>query len=644
MDVALFGASASLSLYLPRALFYTQTTVEQSSVAVALGLSFSLFSLSLLEAIPDSWLILLAHEVVLQEEEEDQILVPTYTFTITRAYWIILWALCIFLIVALPCMAGVEGALGFGEFFETTQVDRDDHKYPIMHWRKCPWYVRFVAFICKLLVTRTVRFFQQCCRFCFARRKTEPILAMSVSEEELRTMGASNNDTERRGLVVSIHENYLSRYRNAILLGCICGVTSMLVVISSIGPLVVRVNAENSTLSMAVTWLCAIGLLLSSLLNGFGSVSMPYSCLVGLYLEPIRPEAIAKAEAELQSVIAAIESKRLEAREMAVSISTPVTRPRANPPKNKKGLSRLLPKFSSSFNSKGPTSFAEMGAEMGEDLSHKKQILQTEIEFLEILSKDMRADLDEMKHSQAMAAVARTQWGRIQSWLGVIFSFILLIRLVSAGVTIWHRDALLGPRLPKAPRGDFITTALLWLTGHHFVSQEDFTTVSHVVSLSLTAFLGFSQVRTFLRTLSAVNRRLDRFYKKCFCAKSPITPRAEDSLSSTPEELSFALGKSGGGMYYHVIASLTGCYFLSCIVITKMMLPEKYSSGFSSALGGMDLFTVNSHVVNMAYAFSAALTAAVLGMLFGIQRQNTLRNSTPQALKNEKIFNSSDAV
>jgi hypothetical protein len=640
MDMALFGASASLSLYLPRALFYTQSTVEQSSVAVALGLSFSLFSLSLLEAIPDSWLMLLAHEVVPQEEE-DPLLVSTYTFTITRAYWIILWALCIFLIVALPCMAGVAGALGFGEFFETPQVDRDDHKYPIMHWRKCPWYVRFVALVCKLLVTRTVRLFGQCCRFCLlSRPKTEPILAMTVSEDELRTMGASNPNTERRGLVMSIHENFLSRYRNAILLGCICGVTSMLVVISSIGPLVVRVNAENSTLSMAVTWLCAIGLLLSSLLNGFGSVSMPYSCLVGLYLEPIRPEAIAKAEAELQSVIAAMESKRSKAREMAASISTRATRLRANPPNNKAGLSRLLPKLSSSFNKKVSTSFAEMG----EDLTHKKQILQTEIEFLEILCKDMRADLDEMRHSQAMAAVARTKMGRIQSWLGVVFSFILLIRLMSAGVNIWHTDVPLGPRLLKAPRGDFITTALLWLTGHHFVSQEDFTTVSQVVSLSLTAFLGFSQVRTFLRTLAAVNRRLDRFYKKCFCAKSQITPRAEDSLSSMSEEPSFALGKSGGGMYYHVIASLTGCYFLSCIVITKMMLPEKYSSGFSSALGGMDLFTVNQRVVNIAYAFSAAVTAAILGMLFGIQRQNTLRNSTPLALKNEKIFNSSDAV
>jgi hypothetical protein len=624
MDLALCGAAASLSLYLPRALFYTQSTVEQSSVAVALGLSFGLFSLSILEAIPDSWLMILAHEFVPEEEEEVPFLVPT--FTITRAYWITLWTLCIFLIVALPCMAGVAGALGFGEFFERPQVDRDDDKYSIMHWKKCPWYIRFFALICKLLVTRTVRLFRQCCRP--RRPKTEPILAMTVSEDELRTMGASNHDTERRGLVVSTHENYLSRYRNAILLGCICGVTSMLVVLCSIGPLVVRVNAENSTLSMAVTWLCAIGLLLSSLLNGFGSVSMPYSCLVGLYLEPIRPEAIAKAEAELQSVNAAVESKRSEAREMAVSITTRVNRLRANPPKNKAGLSRLLPKLSSSFNQKGATSFAEMG----EDLTHKKQILQTEIEFLEILCKDMRADLDEMKHSQAMAAVARTKMGRIQSWLGVLFSLILLIRLISAGVSIWHRDAPLEPRLPKAPRGDFITTALLWLTGHHFVSQEDFTTVSQVVSLSLTAFLGFSQVRTFLRTLAAVNRRLDRFYKKCFCAKSPITPRAEDSL-----------GKSGG-MYYHVIASFTGCYFLSCIVITKMMLPEKYSSGFSSALGGMDLFTVNSHVVNMAYAFSAALTAAVLGMLFGIQRQNTLRNSTPLALKNETIFNCSDAV
>jgi hypothetical protein len=485
----------------------------------------------------------LAHEVIPQEE--DQFIVPySYTFTITRAYWIILWALCIFLIVALPCMAGVAGALGFGEFFETSQVDRDDHKYPIfMHWRKCPWYVRFFALICKLLVTRTVRLFKKCC---FPRRpKTEPILAMTVSEDELRTSGTSNHDTERRGLVVSIHENYLSRYRNAILFGCICGVTSMLVVISSIGPLVVRVNAENSTLSMAVTWLCAIGLLLSSLLNGFGSVSMPYSCLVGLYLEPIRPEAIAKAEAELQSVNAALESKRLEAREMAVSISMRATRLCANPPKNKAGISRLLPKLSSSFNKKGASSFAEMG----EDLTHKKQILQTEIEFLEILCKDMRADLDEMRHSQAMAAVARTKMGRIQSWLGVVFSFILLIRLLSAGVSILHREAPLGPRLPKAPRGDFITTALLWLTGHHFVSQEDFTTVSQVVSLSLTAFLGFSQVRTFLRTLAAVNRWLGRFYKKCVCVKSPITPRAEDSFSSSKsEEPAFALGKSGGGV------------------------------------------------------------------------------------------------
>jgi hypothetical protein len=611
MDVILFGASASLSAYLPRFLF--ERNIEQSSLGVALGLSLSLFSLSLLEAIPSSWL------AILSQDDSAWSAINNSTFTIAKAYWFFLWMLCLDIIVLLPCMAGVASAQSFNKWVGTSSrsSDRADRKYSLFILpRNCPRPIRFCYKLFVLVVVQVVRLFRRLSPL--RSRPSETILAMTVNDDDIRQ--ASNHGSNLRP---SSNGNSSSRQSKVLFLGSICGMTSALVIIGSLGPLIMQTATDTSALSVAVSWLCAIGLLVSSLLNGFGSVSMPYTCLAGFYLEPVRPEAITRAESELQSVRNALDTKRSEAGEMSITIGPKSSR---SPPPRSGSMNTKWQNTTKSTNKKSMTGFSDLG----DDIALRQKILHTEIEFLQNLCKDMREDIDEMRNAQAVAAVARTTIGRIKAWVGVVFSIVLLVRLFSAGVSIMHHFTA-DPKEWRAAQGDIVTTALLWLSGHNLVSQKDFTMLSQCISLVLTTVLGFTQVRTFLQTVLAVNRKFNRFYENFSCTKNRASSRTEESSS---------IASSGfrrehvGGIYAYLIASLMGCYFLSCIVLIKMMLPFEYCLGFSAALGGRDLFTIHSSVVNTVYAFSAVLSAVIIGMLFGIQRQNTFRYTS----KNEKLL------
>jgi hypothetical protein len=59
-----------------------------------------------------------------------------------------------------------------------------------------------------------------------------------------------------------------------------------------------------------------------------------------------------------------------------------------------------------------------------------------------------------------------------------------------------------------------------------------------------------------------------------------------------------------------------------------MMLPEEFCEGFSTAMGGMDVFTIHTSVVNTVFACSAGVSVTILALMFGIQRQNNFRHTT----------------
>lgn len=592
-------------------------------MATAIGLSLGLFSLSLLEAAPSSWLILLSHEETSATSAGMNL--TRGILKISRVYWLLFWALSIMILVIAPSLAGATLADSFrGLCFSRKNSssganDPDSRKYSTWKnvWRSSPWWIRFFGGILHI-VTRNM--WRLCRRVCLRRRNPPPppelVMSRTLSEDELRLV--DSGDLEFQGLVSSPRTTAATNSGDHfwMIVGGLVGVFSVVVTVSSIGPLVVHTTTDMSILSVIVSWLCAIGLLISSLLNGFGSVSMPYSYLAGLYLTPVRNEVITKLESELQSVREATAKKRVTLREMTVAIKQGGSN---------NGSGGKKPKPTPTFAAKvWSTSFSGIGEELG----NRRQILQTEINFLDALCKDMKADIEELRYSQSLAAAARTSMGKVRSYVGLIFSVILLVRLGSAGMSIWQSYTMMDTSRQKVAHGDIVTTGLLWLSGHDFVSQKDFTMLSQVVSLAVTALLTFSQVRFFFRTVAAVHRRLSRFYQSCYCGVTTTI-----SSSPSPSDDRQGLGALTSGLLSQVLAGATGCYFLSCIVLIKMMLPEDFCKDFASAMGGTDFFSIHASVVNTVYACSAGVSLAILGMLFGIQRQNNVRHTS--AAKNE---------
>jgi hypothetical protein len=116
---------------------------------------------------------------------------------------------------------------------------------------------------------------------------------------------------------------------------------------------------------------------------------------------------------------------------------------------------------------------------------------------------------------------------------------------------------------------------------------------------------------------TALSQRLDYLFQTCHC-------NSGNNVDALPtEQLPFT-----NKIHTYVLASLMGCYFLACLVLTKMMLPEAFRAEFSAALGGKGMFQIRTCNVNAAFAVSAIVSTITLGTLLGIQRQNTHRYTT----------------
>lgn len=580
MDVVLLAASGGLGTFLP-----IQDTVQSSkSVRLALALSLALFSLSIIEVAPSTWL------VFLYRDEWAHVLSSRGNLTVMGAYAIVLWIFVMGIVVVLP--ASVGGQV-FQMFAARGKDDADDKKYS-KRW-KSPWWIRYswqftllVLSICYRIVLAPL-----------ARLGLRQAQRVFVKETVLIMTTNSHHDGSRHG-VKTLNRAKLqatSMSSTSVVLGGVCGIITALFILNTLGSLVIRMHRpETHVLASVVSWLCAVGLLISSSLNGFGSVSLPYTCLSGIFLEPIRPETISMAEMELLCTTNSMESKIADLHSDSFNSSgigdSSVSRRRA--PAGKIAFS--------DFNS--------------EESSRRKRTLQEEIDFLETLIGELKEDIVEMKYAQEQANNARTLWGKVRSYVGCLFSVVLLIRLYTATVSIIVENVG-----PQPEQEDPITTTLLWLTGHHLVSNEDYNTLSQGISLLLTAILSASQIRTFLRTVSAVNRRFMLIYRRC-CIQRPRT--SEGFLSDS----------SYHKIHSQLLAALTGCYFLSCVVLTKMNLPLQYRSSFAGALGGME-YTIRTPVVNLVFCASAGISAMVLSLLFGIQRQNTKRHAEDECVGSE---------
>jgi hypothetical protein len=347
----------------------------------------------------------------------------------------------------------------------------------------------------------------------------------------------------------------------------------------------------SSYLSLAtmVSALCAIGMMVASVLNGFGCASLPHANLVGMLLEPTPQALIAKVEEDLDYAIKSLEEKRwllADATQQHLSCPTSLS----------------------------PSSFTSSLALTAENQKARKQ-LREEVIFLTNLVGDMEDDVCEMKSSSMMALEARTAVGRIRGFFGVIFSIVLVVRILFAAASFLpssvddgdHRDG-------DSSRRDPLTSLLLLLVGRHYIaSAQQYDMFRQMTSIVLAGALTISQVKSFCRVVGALGRRL-----------SGILVGYASSLQVQRDS-----SRRGNDVAVLTSSFVMGCYFLACVTVVKMNLPIEYRSSFSAAVGSSNFdhlyYRSNARLMNMIFFASACVSAITLASLFGIQRNNSDR-------------------
>ena len=591
MDVVLTLASFGLSSYLPKCVQPPQTNKIEApplSIRVAATLSFLLLALSIIDSIPMSWMVFL----------DDRSLPVAY-----RSVLILLVA-CV--LVVFPAILGAR-IVGYS----TDDLKRTSNNTSVAN---SPNYCRrnsysgWAGFCCKLgsLTSNLVwilihnLLIRPFCRL-LGRRSVSSTSSSSV-------LPTTNVQSPVSSGVRSSNNPVFFHFRCLTILGSLTAIGMTIFLLSTISPWFVRTTShQQHALSVAVSWLCALGILLSSIVNGFGSVSLPYSCLAGLYLEPISEDAVQRAKQELD-------------------------RTRQSIVKRQEELLSEAPTSSNTARLNSRWSFSPSTSEERHQESRRSQLTQ-DIEFLTTLVQELEQEVFDMMEAKEMAAEARTTWGRIRSWLGVMFSIILILRLFGAAWFVWlHNHG--GSR---GAGSDLVTMTVLWLIGHNYVSQQQYNTLSQVISLLLTAYLSMAQVRTFVRAVDAVYRRIQQCWRPC--------TNADEYNDSSVRLLSLHSKLRSGSAYAPVVASLMSCYFLACVVLTKLLVPSAYRKALAVALETNDasqdesqlfrfFLRIRSYAVNSVFLVTALITTVVLGMMLGLKRQQSLRHrsSAPKML------------
>lgn len=639
MDVLLGLCAFGLSSYLPKCVQPPQTkSVEAppTTIRLAASLSFLLLALSIIDSVPMSWMMLMNEQ------------------WIPIAYRITLLSLVTCVLIIFPAVLGARLVGGSSSSRISADVElRKSNTSPMVgtptaaRCRRPSWTTwfcwnlgslvsRLAMFLCQNIVVRPIHK--------LLGRKSSS-LSSSVLPTTVTTSPASNGASS--GGTVFRFSNITPSVLHLRLipaLGSIVAVVVTITVMSTVSPWFVRTTSTTAhhsfhsmpILSITVSWLCSVGIFLSSLVNGFGSVSLPYSCLAGLYLEPISDEAVSKAQQELKQTRQSIADRQNELAQINSGGGLSPSLSLESPP-----ISGGDKRKSSSLASRW--SFSSTTEER--QTTRRKQLTQ-EISFLTTLVQELEQEIYDMLQSKEMAAQARTRWGKIRSWIGIFFSILLVIRLIGAAWFLWRHDHP-AEKGSKSAGSDLVTMTVLFLIGHNYVSQQQYNTLSQVISLVLTAYLSISQVRTFVRAVDAVHRRLQQCWRPCY---------PDDHIDDSSLRFMSLHSRLRSSAYAPIVASLMCCYFLACVVLTKLLVPSAYRRALALALETTSIhpsaiaaaasdvadeeqllrffLRIRSYAVNSVFLATALVSMVCLGMMLGLQRHQSMRHrsSTPVVL------------
>ena len=277
-----------------------------------------------------------------------------------------------------------------------------------------------------------------------------------------------------------------------------------------------------------------------------------------------------------------------------------------------------------------------------------QQQIHDKVIFLTNLVEDMNDDIHEMKSSNVLAMQARTIFGRIRGILGVIFSIILVVRVLLASTSFLTSSSsllvkddsnshLMRENNANDPSSrDPLTNLLLLLVGRNYMinNAAHYDQLRQMTSLILAGILTISQINSFFRVVGALERKLRGTFllgggsNYTTSLHKSSAGQQQQSLQQQSSDKSYRRKKNEVAIL--ISSFVMGCYFLACVTIIKMNLPNEYRLSFSMALGARSNFTyggnaAHNHLLNIIFFVASLISAIILASLFGIQRTNSNR-------------------
>jgi hypothetical protein len=590
-------------------------------LTVSAGLSIALFSISVLELMPSTFILWIKGDAILW------------------VYHFVLWGMVLhcFLLVPTACFMAVAQHIRPPS---CTSSDPDDEEHKKRSFRRKHWVhvllYRPIIVVLGTLLQMVLCLVDPCLRgrgtsMNHASSATLPLTVnatSSISNGTTATMGNSpssssttaNNHAKPTWTWRSWYYECTNAYchptmRKRILFGTILTSSCTYVALSRIRPWVIHISdevrLEESLFQIAISSLCAVGILLSACLNGFGSVSLPYTCLLGFVLHPVSDEAIRNAEKELEAV-----RSRLGGLLEQQQPSLRGVRRNASLEKDTFGSGDLrgMRRNISTDGTFATIDLETAGSDDGVLEQYPDYRRKAQVDFFLSLIADIVADIEEMKYVKTWS----TKRGIVRRAAGVVCSAILLVRLGTALLNVCFPSH----NVPTSSSSPFLALVLAHATrSATTIYTDDYNAkqtaveqqqqLAQVLSVFLTAILSATQLQTFVVSASALQRRM---WSSC-CGGCP---QQQPPTASVPAPMTRLLML----WTHHTVGWLLCCYSLACVVLTKQMMGSEIDDTSEHLYLK---FHIDRYTVDLTYGASAILSVAVLAIVLGIMRANSQR-------------------
>ena len=329
-------------------------------------------------------------------------------------------------------------------------------------------------------------------------------------------------------ILLSVRGRVQSAKWAMVLTGCIFATLSYFFWRSALLTPAVPAGTELSRYGLldAVGRIGALGLIVVSVLSGYGTVSVPFTYLL-LFYRPVEQGEIAAMESQMQQAGVSKKQKADKVGQLRVDLRTKK--------ESNEYASGFFSKFVSAIGSAGTRKIMQ-------DIAS----LEVEISALSSLESALMADVEDLKNQRRKALLSRTMRGHAENALGYVLSMYCVFRIGTSSMAL-----LFGEDTSSDPVSKTVALALGFFTS----VDVDVRLVSMYMTLAFVGFISVTSLRGFMMHMG----RFFSFFRGAGLGISPV---------------GFVL----------VLTELLGMYAISTLLLLRRSLPVEHRAVI--AIGG----------------------------------------------------------